>query len=299
VFGGYSSAGFWRADTSLALPSFARNRARVSLAGRYLDAPDVRYHGIGNDTTKADRTSFGYRPATGGARLDVDAGRRVALHGGVAYLHVDLRPGTALPPIERRASGLEAPGLTADRVRYLTSTAGATIDWRRPAGYSGSGGLYRIQVDDHRAGDAAYSFRAFEAEARQLIPLVRANWVLALRGLATTTDVDGSSAVPHFMLPSLGGSSLRGYPDFRFRDRHRMLMTAELRWTPARFLDMAVFYDTGKVAARRQDLDFTGLHESYGIGTRVVGPNGYVVRVEVARSREHRARLVVGGGGTF
>ena len=94
---------------------------------------------------------------------------------------------------------------------------------------------------------------------RQLIPLLRANWVLALRGLATVTDIDDTSAVPYFLLPSLGGgSTLRGYPDFRFRDRHRLVMNAEVRWTPARFLDMAVFYDTGKVAARRQDLDFDG-----------------------------------------
>jgi hypothetical protein len=32
---------------------------------------------------------------------------------------------------------------------------------------------------------------------------------------------------------------------------------------------------------------------------RLVGPNGYALRVEVAHSREHRARLLVGGGGTF
>ena len=74
---------------------------------------------------------------------------------------------------------------------------------------------------------------------------------------------------------------------------------AEVRWTPARFLDMALFYDTGKVAARRQDLDFTGLRDAYGIGMRLVGPHGYALRVEVAHSREHAARLLVGGGGTF
>ena len=71
------------------------------------------------------------------------------------------------------------------------------------------------------------------------------------------TDIDDTEAIPYFMLPSLGGGkTLRGFPDFRFRDRHRLVMNAELRWTPARFLDMAVFYDTGKVAARKADLDF-------------------------------------------
>ncbi len=300
LFGGYSASGFWRAEATAALSSFAQNRARLTLSGRYIEAPEVRYHGIGNDTGKADRASFGYAPATGGARLDVDAGRRVVLNAGVTYLHVDTSPGRTAPSVDARFTPEDTPGIGVARFEYVNSTVGAALDRRRPAGYSGSGGLYRVQVDDYRAyDDAAYSFRSLEAEARQLIPLMRANWVLALRGLATVTDVDDASTVPYFLLPSLGGGTLRGYPDFRFRDRHRLLMGAEVRWTPARFLDMALFYDTGKVAARRQDLDFTGLRDSYGIGMRLVGPNGYALRVEVAHSREHAARLLVGGGGTF
>ena len=115
-----------------------------------------------------------------------------------------------------------------------------------------------------------YSFRSLEAEVTQMIPLMRANWVIALRGLATVTDVDATEAVPFFMLPSLGGGkTLRGFPDSRFRDRHRLVMNAELRWTPARFLDMALFYDAGKVAAQKGDLDFRDLEDSYGIGMRI------------------------------
>src|SRR5687767_10322520 len=68
VFGGYSIDRFWRAEASVALPSFAQDRARITVVGRYVDAPDVRYHGVGNDTAKADRAGFGYTPATGGAR---------------------------------------------------------------------------------------------------------------------------------------------------------------------------------------------------------------------------------------
>ena len=300
VFGGYSISGFWRAEAAVALSSFARNRARLTLSGRYVDAPEVRYHGVGNGTGKDDRASFGYAPATGGARLDVDAGRRVALTAGVTYLHVDTSRSRLAPSIETRFTPEDTPGLGVDRFRYVNSTVGAVLDRRRPAGYSGSGGLYRVQFDDYRAsGGDAYSFRSLEAEVRQLIPLVRANWVLALRGLGTVTDVDDANAVPYFLLPSLGGSTVRGYPDFRFRDRRRLVLGAEVRWTPARFLDMALFYDTGKVAAQRRDLDFTGLRDSYGIGMRLVGPHGYALRVEVAHSREHAARLLVGGGGTF
>ncbi|MGH9371327.1 MAG: hypothetical protein ACRD15_07345, partial [Vicinamibacterales bacterium] len=163
------------------------------------------------------------------------------------------------------------------------------------------GGLYRVQFDDYRErNDDLYSFKSVEAEVVQLIPILRANWVIALRGLATVTDMDDTSVVPYFMLPSLGGgSTLRGYPDFRFRDRNRLLMNAELRWTPARFMDMAIFYDTGKVASRRENLDFEDLKESYGIGMRFIGMEGYALRIEVARSREHNARLIVSAGGLF
>jgi hemolysin activation/secretion protein len=94
-----------------------------------------------------------------------------------------------------------------------------------------------------------------------------------------------------------GGKTLRGYPDLRFRDRHRLVMNAELRWTPARFLDMAVFYDTGKVTARKEDLNFEDLEDSYGIGLRFIGLKGYAFRVEVAHRREHQARLLVSAGG--
>ena len=76
-------------------------------------------------------------------------------------------------------------------------------------------------------------------------------------------------------------------------------MNAELRWTPARFLDMAIFYDTGKVAADHRDLDLHGLKNSYGIGMRLIGLQGYVFRIEAARSDEHKARLIFSAAGSF
>jgi hypothetical protein len=301
VIGGYSFNSYWRAEANVELPTFAQNRARVTLSGRYLDAPDVRYHGIGNDTSKEDQTRYGYTPAGGGARLDFEASRYFSLGGGVTYLDIGTSTGQTTPSIEERFSPADTPGLEFDSFGYINSTARAAFDWRRPVGYAGTGGLYRLQFDDYRERDHdRYSFRSLEAEVRQMVPLLRANWVLALRGLATVTDIDDASAIPYFLLPSLGGgSTLRGFPDFRFRDRHRLLMNAEVRWTPARFLDMAVFYDTGKVASRRTDLDFSDLQDAYGIGMRIIGPAGYAFRVEVAHSSEHSARLIVGAGGTF
>ena len=301
LLGAYSINQFWRVQTDVSLPRFAQDRALVTLTAGYLDAPDVKYYGIGNDTDKDAKSHFGYTPWIVGGRLDLDVTKLFLVGGGVRYLDIDTSGGNSDPSIEERFSPADTPGLELDSFSYVNSSAHAEFDWRRRPGYSGSGGLYRVRFDDYHERDHdQYSFRAFEAEARQLIPLLRANWVIALRGLATFTDIDDTEAVPYFMLPSLGGgSTLRGYPDFRFRDRHRLVMNAELRWTPARFMDMAVFYDTGKVASRREDLDFDDLKESYGIGMRLIGVNGYALRVEVAHSREHAARLIVSAGGAF
>jgi outer membrane protein assembly factor BamA len=301
VFGGYSINGFTRAQGDVALPTFARNRARLTLSGQYLDAPDVDYYGVGNASSKADRSRFGYKPKGGGAALDLDVSRHLSIGGGVSYFDIETSGGKTGASIGDQFSLVDTPGLERAQFTYLVSTARAEFDWRRPLGYSGRGGLYRAQFDDYRERDnGAYTFRAVEVEARQLIPIMRANWVVALRALATVTDVDDTSAVPYFMLPSLGGgATLRGYSNFRFRDNHRLLMNAELRWTPARFLDMAVFYDTGKVSSERRDLDFTDLRSSYGIGMRVVGVNGYALRLEVARSSENAAHVLVTTGGSF
>jgi len=301
VFGAYSMNSFWRVQTDVALPTFAQNRGHVSLTARYLDAPDVKYYGIGQDADKDSKTFFGYAPWGGGGRLDFDLSRYLSVGGGVNYIDITTDSGATGPSIEERFSPADTPGLELDQYKYVNSTARAVFDWRSRLGYAGSGGLYRVQFDDFRENDNdQYSYRSLEAEVLQLIPLMRANWVIALRGLTTFTDIDETEAVPYFMLPSLGGGkTLRGYPDFRFRDRNRLVMNAELRWTPARFLDMAVFYDTGKVAARKGDINFEDLEDSYGIGMRFIGLKGYAFRVEVAHSREHQARLLVSAGGAF
>jgi outer membrane protein assembly factor BamA len=301
VMGAYSMNSFWRAQTDVSLPSFASNRGQVSLTAGYLDAPDVKYYGIGQDSSMADKTFFGYTPFGGGGRLDFALTRNLSVGGGVNYIDIETDSGATGPSIEERFSPADTPGLDLDQYKYVNSRARAVFDWRRQLGYAGTGGRYRVQFDDFRETDHdQYSFRSLEAEVTQLIPLMRANWVIALRGLTTITDVDDTETIPYFMLPSLGGgTTLRGFEDFRFRDRNRLVMNAELRWTPARILDMAVFYDTGKVAARKRDLDFRDLEDSYGIGLRIVGQKGYALRVEVAHSREHNARLLVSAGGAF
>ena len=111
--------------------------------------------------------------------------------------------------------------------------------------------------------------------------------MLSFHGLATTTDLKGDQQIPYFMQPPLGGgSSLRGFSSWRFRDRHSLLLQTELRVLITTFVDMALFYDAGKVASSRSDLDFDDMKSDFGVGFRLHGPFVTPLRVELARSNE-------------
>jgi outer membrane translocation and assembly module TamA len=102
-----------------------------------------------------------------------------------------------------------------------------------------------------------------------------------------TTSTSEGQRVPFFMMPSLGGGSdLRGFNSWRFRDLHSLLLQAEWRVLVNAFFDTALFYDAGKVTDRRSDLDFSGLKSDYGIGFRIHGPTVTPLRVDIARSNE-------------
>jgi outer membrane translocation and assembly module TamA len=102
------------------------------------------------------------------------------------------------------------------------------------------------------------------------------------------------------MLPALGGgSTLRGFSSWRFRDRNSLLLQAEWRIMVNRFLDTAVFYDAGKVTSRTSDLDFKGLKRDYGFGLRFHGPFATPVRVELARSNETGMAIIFAASPVF
>jgi outer membrane protein assembly factor BamA len=123
--------------------------------------------------------------------------------------------------------------------------------------------------------------------------------VLSFHGRVETTSLKDDQQIPFFMLPALGGgSSLRGFSSWRFRDRHSLLLQAEWRVIVNRFMDMALFYDTGKVAGRWGDIDLDGLQSDFGLGFRLHGALATPLRVELAKSGEGLV-IVFGSSAAF
>jgi len=112
---------------------------------------------------------------------------------------------------------------------------------------------------------------------------------------------------PDGSVNALGGArSLRGYRANRFLARSLWFANAELRTRLGekkimgqRFaLSVAPFVDVGTVRDRWQDLDFSRLRWSQGIGARLAWNQSTIISLDVGRSREDRL-LYFGIGQAF
>jgi len=263
------------------------------------DATQVNYFGLGIESKEANKSVYRFQQTFADANAELRPVKWMPIRGTVAYENWDTKQGTgSFPSIETIFNAKTAPGLGAD-VKYFHSSMSAGIDWRQSPGYSRRGGLYEATLHDfNNLSGGPYSFQKLDMEAIQYLPIFRETWVLAGRARVETT-LNDNDAIPYFMMPSLGGgSTLRAYDSWRFRDRHSMLMNAELRWTPSSMLDMAFFYDAGKVTSKRNDLSFQKLKSDVGVGARLHTLFATPLRIDFAIGNEGW-RIVFSGGPVF
>ena len=183
-------------------------------------------------------------------------------------------------PVDEVYDETTAPGLGLSP-DYAHSTLSAGLDWRPAAGYARRGGAYGLAY--HRFDrSAGYAFERLDVDFVQHLPLLRETYVLSAH--ARVQSVLPGDAAPYFLLPSLGGgSTLRAYTSFRYRDRHSLLVQGEFRWVPNRLgLDMALFWDGGTVAPEFDKLAARAFAHDVGVGLRLHTPLSTPIRVELA-----------------
>ncbi len=289
VRGSITFSGYKRLEAEFLAPRLFNRRGVLSVVGGWREATAVGFYGIGTSNTSADdRANYSFEQPYVSAALDVRPTRKLlVLGGGLEYSQWKQGSGSGTAPsVEEVYTPASLPGLGSSPI-YLHSQGTVALDWRTSPGYSRRGGFYGVTVHDFAEPDDTYSFRQVDYEVIQHIPIHRDAWVLSLHGRVETTYTDENEQVPFFMLPSLGGgSSLRGFTSWRFRDRHSLLLQAEWRVLANRFLEMALFYDAGKVTARRGDVNLDGLKDDYGLGFRFHGPAATLLRIELAKSNE-------------
>ncbi len=288
IRGSYTISGYKRAEAEFVAPRLFNRRGHLSAIGGWREATQVGFYGFGTNTSQDDRTNYLFRQPYANALLTLFPTRKVLmLRGGAEYMRWSQEPGEGnFPSVETEYTPATLPGLGAE-ITYLHTQGTVGIDWRTSPGYTRRGGFYGVTLHDYNDRDKDFGFQIVEYEAIQHIPLLREAWVLSFRARVQTSDEKGGQQTPFFMVPGLGGgSTLRGFSTRRFTDQNSLLLQGEWRIMVNRYLDMAFFYDAGKVAARTKDLDLDRMKDDFGFGLRFHGPFFTPLRVELAKSRE-------------
>jgi hypothetical protein len=264
---------------------------RLSVAGQVksVNFRSINYFGVGSASSVGAQTDYALKDTDVAVSGTMRLTGPLAVGGMVGYLTglgVANGHSSLVAPIGARFDETSAPGL-AIQPRYEHSDVYLEANSLDVPGYPTSGGRYRAAAASyHDLDGSGHSFNRFDVDGVQYIPLFHRNWIVALRGRVSASETTEGNAVPFYLMPSLGSEdSLRGYADYRFRDRSAALFSAEYRWPVFSVMDAALFGDTGAVAPNIAKL-WPTQHSDFGFGIRFHSTRRAIARVDVAKSPE-------------
>jgi hypothetical protein len=286
-----SAAVSWRmykmVQARFELTRLARSRLALGSQVLWQDATQITYFGEGPHSREADRSEYRMKSVDFAGYATARPNRWLQVTGRLGWL-----PGPTL----RTPAGTFERGSPStqtvfpdnivfargDQPDYLHGEASITADTRNSRSYPTGGGVYRAVWTTYVDRDAGtFSFRRYEAEAAQFIPLSNRRVVLALHGRLIATDANDGRAVPFYLMPAIGGgNTLRAYADFRFHDHSAVVVNVESRFALMTHVDLAAFFDAGNVASRAGDLNLD--KTSWGLGFRLHSARATLARVEMA-----------------
>jgi outer membrane protein assembly factor BamA len=301
IFAAGSVKRYWATEARLTFPRLARNHLYLETWASHRDYPEEYFFGLGPDSARDDQSDYAIRTNHFGGRAGVRPFEHLLVGGGLEYLTPRLGEGQSskYPTVTEEFPPSELPGLFP-RADFLRSDAFVVVDYREPRNPR-KGGWYRIDFshyDDRTAGQ--FTFNRIDADLRQFIGFLAGRRVIAVRLAVSTSDTNAGQTMPFYFMPTLGGNdTLRGFREYRFRAPHAILAQGEYRWEIWSGFDAALFYDAGKVANTRDDLDFEDLESDYGFGFRFNTNNGVILRVDAAFGSRDGKHLYIVFGGVF
>jgi hypothetical protein len=270
-------------EKTAAVPGF-----NIYASARYRDYPREDSYGIGPASLRLDRTDYRLQDGLyeGIVRFRV---ARLSFMGRAGLFQTSIRPGTdsAFPGTEIGNDEGTAPGLlrSPDFVHF---SGGVWLELRDEPGNAHRGASLGVAFSrfDDRHGNA-FQFNRVIVDVREYLPLGSNRHVVALRQLTSLDQPDAGSRVPFYMHTTLGGGTLlRGYSSFRFRDDKLFVVAGEYRFELRPKIELALIYEAGKVFSTMGQFDLRNLRSSWGAGIRLKSPRNVQARLDVLRTPE-------------
>jgi len=304
---------YWAFEAEVGRRSLSQH-AQLGVFGAARHMSRLDYYGIGPTTVFDNRSTFRLRETTIGTRGWFHPVPVVRVGGSAAIYKPAVGPGApnSVPLIEEVFSADSVPGLSAQPTfgRYRAFAELLYPVFRasdiRNGDESGYRGAYQVALEAVRDHDTGrHDFHRWETEVQQRIPGFRPGHRLTLHGFFVNTN---NADVPFYMLYTLGGSgglksfrpdllgtdgtraTLRGFRNFRFRDRDLVLMQAEYRIPIVNRVHATVFVDSGQVAPRTSEL-FNDLKTGTGFSLSYMRKGRSLGRVDVGFGRGEGVRV--------
>jgi hypothetical protein len=279
------ATGFYQ-DYSLGLNrKFGAFRTGSEVGYRHM--PQEDFFGQGSETLDDHRSTFALSEKRIGWVTRADFGK-LNLQHGIWGMHAEVGPGTdsRFPTAQKRFSSNQVDGGFSND-HWLTNQVDALLDFRDDSINPRSGTAVDGSLTFHNGiRETEADFTTARLTGFYYLPLSeRKNNVIAIRAEAISTLGDEA---PFYVAPTLGGSgTLRGFREYRFRDRDAVAITTEYRYRVWRWMDSVFFADLGHVYGDlASETGDKPLRSSLGVGVKLSVPEGINLRLSVGHSCE-------------
>jgi hypothetical protein len=276
-------------DAEVNFPRLNTRRVDVRAYAKYENSPQMDYYGPGQNSDKANRTSYRLEDAS----LDFRGRYRVwkgLWLGGTGGLYVpNTGPGkrSGYPSTEEVFTPRQTPGLDA-QPDFLRAGFTAQYDYRDLPTGPRQGGNYYVHFKRYWDQELArHTFNQWDSAVEQYFPYWNKTRVVAVRLAMVATQAPEGQTVPFYLEPTLGGNEfLRGFARYRFHDQSALLAAVEHRWHLFSAGHAAAFFEMGKVAPKATQLNLARAKYSGGIGFRFTLRDAVIMRLDNAVSNE-------------
>jgi len=286
----YSTREYYEGKAEIRLSNIGASILNMAWRAKYHEDPQEDFFGLGPQSERRDRTNYLLREFEGTTEAWLSPIKGFRAGGAATYLTPSVGTGrdSRYASVEKVFDPATLAGFEGGKRKFLRTDGFIEYDRRDNPSYPRAGTYLDAKFSHYSDRDLdRFNFRRYELGAQQYVPFDHGYKVLAVASNVVLTDTDGNNTVPFYFMPDLGGrQSLRGFRERRFRDRNSIFASAEYRWEAWWALDVAVFADAGKVAARRSDINLKDLEGSYGIGFRFHTKKAFAFRLDIAHSRE-------------
>lgn len=294
---------FWALEGEVGRRALSR-RSQIGVFGAARHMGRLDYFGIGPDTELGNRSSYRLRETAFGTRGWFRPAPTVRLGASISAYMPDFgrSSSSSIRSIESVFTDGSVPAFldepTFGRYRGFLEFRHPVPDYTEPVDepnrFRSAYQLAFESVRDHKSG--RHNLHRWEIETQHRVPGFRPDQRLTLHGFLASTN--SSADVPFYLLYTLGGTgglktfrpdmlggdgtraTLRGFRNFRFRDRDLVLMQAEYRIPVHKYVHTTVFVDAGQVAPRTSEL-FSDLRANTGFSVSAVRKGKTLGRMDV------------------